>query len=38
VVLLLTVLSGIAWTIVCIDSVGVGFKQKTYTCRSPRSV
>lgn len=29
-VLLLTVLSGIAWTIVYIDSIRVGFKQKTY--------
>jgi hypothetical protein len=26
----LTVLSGIAWTIVYIDSIRVGFKQKTY--------
>jgi hypothetical protein len=30
VVLLLTALSGIAWTIVYIDSIRVGFKQKTY--------
>ena len=29
-VLLLTALSGIAWTIVYIDSIRVGFKQKTY--------
>jgi hypothetical protein len=29
-VLLLTLLSGIAWTIVYIDSIRVGFKQKTY--------
>ena len=29
-VLLLTVLSGIAWTIVYIDSIRVGFEQKTY--------
>jgi hypothetical protein len=36
-VLLLTVLSGIAWTIVYIDSIRVGFKQPMQ-CRSPRSV
>ncbi len=29
-VMLLTVLSGIAWTIVYIDCIRVGFKQKTY--------
>ena len=29
-VLLLTVLSGVAWTIVYIDSIRVGFKPKTY--------
>ncbi len=29
-VLLLTVLSGIAWTVVYIDSIRVGFTQKTY--------
>jgi hypothetical protein len=27
---LLTVLSGIAWTILYIDSICVGFKKKTY--------
>ena len=29
-VLLLTALSGIAWTIVYLDSIRVGFSQKTY--------
>src|ERR1700694_3306775 len=29
-VLLLTALSGIAWTIVYVESIRIGFKQKTY--------
>ena len=29
-ILFLTILSGLAWTLVYIESIGVGFRQKTY--------